>query len=38
MPGKAVLTIHPPIPIGDYQVEALPELMARTRNVIQSAL
>lgn len=38
MPGKAVLTIHPPIPIGDYQVETLPDLMARTRNVIQSAL
>jgi 1-acyl-sn-glycerol-3-phosphate acyltransferase len=35
-PGRATMIIHPPIPIDDYSHDALDELMARTRAVIEA--
>jgi 1-acyl-sn-glycerol-3-phosphate acyltransferase len=36
-PGSATLTIHPPIPIDGCTAQDIPELMERTRAVIESA-
>lgn len=35
-PGKATLTIHPPIELNGYSHENLPELMKKVRSVIES--
>jgi 1-acyl-sn-glycerol-3-phosphate acyltransferase len=35
-PGRAKMTIHPPIPIDDYDNARLNELIARTRHVIEA--
>ncbi|MCB2170629.1 MAG: 1-acyl-sn-glycerol-3-phosphate acyltransferase [Deltaproteobacteria bacterium] len=37
-PGRATMIIHPPIPIDDYSHDALDDLMARTRAVIEAPL
>jgi 1-acyl-sn-glycerol-3-phosphate acyltransferase len=34
-PGKASITIHPPIPMNNYSVEDLEKLMTETKEVIQ---
>ena len=35
-PGRATMIIHPPIPIDDYSHDALDDLIARTRAVIEA--
>jgi 1-acyl-sn-glycerol-3-phosphate acyltransferase len=37
-PGRAALTIHPPVPTDGYTLDTLPELMDRVRESVASAL
>jgi len=38
MPGRAVMTIHPPISVEGYTLENITDLMGKVRSVIQEGL